>query len=200
MKQLTILVDIDSVVADTLPAWLLRIYQNTGVLATMDQITEWNMTACSPLNQLAPEQIYDILNEPGFTLNLPQLPGANENLRRLHNAGHQIYFVTARFGAVNMPETLAWIRKHFPWVKPEQQLNFIKNKHLFLGDVLIDDSADNLLAYRESHPTADLITIDYPYNRVEIEGLYRVPYGDDTWTKIREFVESLARVENENLH
>lgn len=200
MKKLTILVDIDGVVADTLPMWLAYIYQKTGVLATMDDITEWNLARCGPLTQVDPATIYDILNEPDFTTNIQPFPGASEKLEKLHDAGHNIYFVTARHGAVCMPETLTWLRRHFPWVDTKKQLSFIYDKHLMKGDVFIDDSTGNLALYREHHPTADLITIDYSYNQQDIDGIYRVPYADETWDLIYTHINHLAQVINENIH
>ena len=199
MKRLTILVDIDGVVADMLPAWLLRIYEKTGVLASIDDVTTWEMSA-PPLSEVSRDSMLDILNEPGFNLGLPVFTGADVYLKQLHEAGHKIYFVTARWGPVIMPETLSWMRKHFPWLQPEKHLCFIHDKSLLAGDVLVDDRMDNLVAYRAAHPRADLIAIDYPYNRIDVDGVYRVAYDREAWAKIYERIVILSMVDNENIH
>lgn len=201
-KKRRILVDIDGITADNMPAWLLRIYERTGILALMSDLTSWEIHKCPPLNQLREEQIFDILNEPGFTFGLPPLGGAVANLKLLQEAKNEIYFVTARFGPVGMPETVSWVRRHFPWMNPTRQLVFAHDKSIIDADVLIDDRPENLLAYKAVHPKAHLITIDYPYNQMDIPGLFRVPYNNPgVWTNIRNYIEFLDQVEkNAYLH
>ena len=200
MKHLTVLVDLDGIAVDTTPHWLFRIFEKTGVMAVPNDIRRWDLSQCPPLDKVPRELIFGVLDEPGFTLKLPPMPGVSSELKRLHDAGHKVYFITARYGANAMPETLAWLRIHIPWAVPEKQLGFFSDKHIIRGDVLIDDKPATLSNYRLINPAAELITIDYPYNQNAPDDVFRVEYGDQAWTTIRERIESLARVVNDSLH
>lgn len=195
-KKLTILVDVDGIVADTLPTWLEWIERLTGVKATPADITNWTLHACPPLNKLKPNQLYDILNMPGFNANLPLMPGAAKELFELHNQGHNLYLLTARFGDVCISETLKWVKEHLPFINPEKQMGFMADKHLVRGDVLIDDKGETLIKYQECNPSSKIVTINYPYNQMKIPGVIRVDKSEDSWFAIRKVIEDIS---DENL-
>jgi 5'(3')-deoxyribonucleotidase len=192
VKKLTILVDIDSTICDSLPRWLEVIAEKTGVKAQVSDITEWGMHNCSPLNRVDPKLIYGILNEPGFNRDLKPMAGAVEALKALMEEGHKVYFVTARYGPVGMPETLEWFARHLPFVDPKAQLVFMADKELLEADVLIDDRAETLERYWGAHPYSRLIAIEYAYNaRLKESAQYRtVPYGPGAWKKILKLATS----------
>lgn len=188
-----ILVDLDGIVTDTLPAWLDRIHYRTGVRAVPADITKWNLHENHPLTQCKPEELFDILNEKGFTLNIPQMTDARYYLEKLHKAGHDISIVTARFGTNCMPETLIWLREMMPWLNVEKKAWFCYDKHRITGDVLIDDKAETLIKYRSEHPNAKLITIDYPYNKHAPAGTHRVQKNGREWEAIESYITKLAQ-------
>lgn len=186
---MNILVDMDGILTDTLPAWLNRVYELTGVRAFGKDIKDWNLHKNPPLTDLKPNQIFDVLNEKGFTLSLPEMPEAFSNLKRLKEDGHDVSILTARYGDNCMPETIQWLVKNVgSWFDVEKKTWFCYDKARIVGDVLIDDKAETLIRYRQEHPQAKLITIDYPYNQgVSVD--YRVPYGPDAWDQIREYIQ-----------
>ena len=217
MKNLTIILDLDSTVCDSLPAWLEAIGKRTGVYAKVSDITGWNMHQCPPLNTLDPKAVYGFLDEPGFNLGLPVMAGAQDAVAKLTNEGHRLYFVTARFGKHGMPETIEWMARHFPAVNLKAQLGFFADKHLIEADVIVDDRAETLEKYWLSHPYSTCIGIGYPYNERLIDfdrrpdldeagqpkqvspgPQYRlVPYGPDAWSKIVKIITKVAKTDDD---
>lgn len=185
-----ILVDMDGIVTDTLPTWLNRIHETTGVLAVPADITRWNLNENPPLNTLKPNQIFDILNEKDFTLAIPQMADAVQFLKQLHDAGHDVSIVTARYGTNCMPETLVWLREMMPWFNVEKKAWFCYDKHRITADVLIDDKAETLIQYRKEHPNAHLITIDYPYNKHAPADTHRVHKNGYEWEQIESYIRN----------
>lgn len=187
-----ILVDLDGIVTDTLPAWLDRIYYHTGIRAVTADITKWNLHENPPLTLLKPNQIFDVLNEKDFTLGIPQMADACAHLKRLFDAGHDVSIVTARYGTNCMPETLVWLSEMMPWLKIDKKVWFVHDKHRITGDLLIDDKAENLILYRETFPEAKLITIDYPYNKNAPADTLRVHKNGYEWEQIERLVNELS--------
>lgn len=181
----------DGILTDTLPVWLDRIYYHTGIRAVPADITRWNLNENPPLTLLKPNQIFDVLNEKDFTLGIPQMPDACEFLKKLHDKGHELSIVTARYGTNCMPETLTWLQEMMPWLKIDKKVWFIHDKHRITGDVLIDDKAENLKLYRQHFPEAKLVTIDYPYNR-DIEVDFRARKNGYEWEQIESYINELS--------
>jgi 5'(3')-deoxyribonucleotidase len=181
-----IYIDVDSTIADCLPYWLDQIGLETDVWARPEDIHLWDMAACSPLDRVNPKVIYGLLNKPGFNLEMPIMPGAREHLATLLSCHeNEIYFATARSGAVCIDETYQWFAKHLPFVKKDQ-LIFTAHKHLLKGDVLIDDKAQSLVDFKKANPLALTIGIKYEYNK-HLHGDHNhnfVDYGPDAWYEI----------------
>jgi len=186
-----ILVDLDGIVVDTLPTWLKRIHETTGVLAKTSDITKWNLNENPPLDTVPFSQLIDPLNEKDFNANLPQMADACHYLHQLHNAGHDISIVTARSGTNCIPETLAWLKEKMPWLNVKK-IWFCYDKHRITGDVLIDDKAETLIEYRNAFPNAHLITIDYPYNQHAPEGTHRVQKNGYEWEAIESLITRIS--------
>lgn len=191
MKKLRLLIDIDGIVADTMPYWLNYIAAKTGVKARIEDITQYDLTKCPPLSQLEPHVIFDVLQEPGFTSNVPLMEGAFNVLKNLMNDGHEVYLVTARSGAVHIAETYQWVKTQLPFIDTRKQLVFIYDKHLLKADVIIDDQAATLTNYKAIHQNALTLSIEYPYNahlQVMSDPISRdvmlVEYGDTAWATL----------------
>jgi len=198
MRKLTIMCDVDGILADTLPYWLQKIGDDTSVRAEVSDITQWDLSKCAPLaGNVSPDVIFGYLNTPGFNLEVPVMPGAVEGVKKLMDAGHDVYFVTARFGSNGLPETLQWVAANFPFVDIRRQVVFLKDKYRFNADVIIDDCAENLEEYWGAHGFAQLIGITYPYNaRLESSPQYRmVPYSQKAWSGIVKHVGLVSRME-----
>lgn len=201
-----ILIDMDSILVDTLPTWLKRIEEKTGIKATVNDVKVWMFTQLAPFNNVAPEEILGILNEPGFNEGLPPMPGGIEAVQQLIKDGHEVYLVTARHGPVAMPETLKWVHQHLPTLN-ERHIIFCYDKHLLSADILIDDRLETLLKYQAVHPYAATMCIGYPYNEEFLlkstsgSMNYRVEYKSGStgmWDALLHAIKEYVRADGEN--
>lgn len=202
MKKLRILVDLDGIVANTLPYWLKRIAHKTKVVAQIEDIRQWDLHKCPPLDTVDPKIIFGLLNEDGFMENIPIFFGAAEGLQQLIADGHEIYLVTARTGLTSMPETLRWVKKNLPFINVEKQLIFCYNKELIEADVIIDDKPDTLIRYMSTHSHALALGIRYPYNEPMPEKIAQLFGPADylnhtlTWGQIVGYIKAYSLQEN----
>jgi 5'(3')-deoxyribonucleotidase len=191
-----ILVDIDGIITNTLPTWLQRIYETTGVKARLSDVTKWNLYENSPLSQVPIPDLLAPLNERGFTANLPMMADADIFLKKLYDAGHDISIVTARHGVVCIPETIEWFEAMMPWLDVHKKLWFVHEKHRLTADVIIDDKAEYLIDYKNAHPNAHLITIDYPFNKHAPTSTHRVLNNGHEWEAIESHIRKLNELSN----
>lgn len=175
-----ILVDLDSVLADTLPHWLKRIQLTTGRQVHVEDITDWDMTRCAQLADLTPTQIFSPLSSAEFMLSVPPMPQASKVLAQL-NEEHRVYVVTARW-LENATSTQQWLKEHFSFLR-RNQLIFCEDKKLIMGNVLIEDRPQTLTEFRQIDPYATVIKVEYPYN-VTAPCTHAVKYGLDIWPQI----------------
>ncbi len=191
MKKLTILCDLDGIVADLLGEWIRRANELHGTDIKLEQVDRWDIHECVPMGHA----IYKLLT-PSLFAAIKPVPGAVEALKSFHDAGHDVTIVTA---SASDPGTaaakIAWVREYLPWM--DRKDVFIGHKkHLIRGDVLIDDSPENILAYRKAWPDAQIVTIAYPYNaEVRFVTNFRAhshQHFASAWSSIRSYVDALA--------
>jgi 5'-nucleotidase len=171
-KKLHILCDLDSIVADLLPAWV-NVYNATyNDTLTIEQITEFDTHKfCKPECGI---KVYDLLTGELFE-SLPPVLGAIDGLKSLMAHGHTVHIVTAYSGA--QPDSarakVQWIRDKLPFID-RHMVTLTSQKHLISADVIIDDRADTI---EKCAPSMFKATIAYPYNKTA-QHLYNV-YAED---------------------
>lgn len=179
---MTILVDMDDTIEQLLRAWIRGVNEKYGRNAVYEDFKTWDVSA--PYPGLTKEQVYDIILQPGFWRTVEPIPGAAEGLRRLMEAGHRIYIVTATpFQSVSEKMT-DLLFKYFPFLTWDQVI-ITANKQLIRGDVLIDDGVHNLEG-------GDYVKIlmTAPHNlsyNAEANGMIRV----HSWAEIVEVIKGL---------
>lgn len=191
-----ILCDLDSTSADSLPHWLEAIHRDSGVRAEVEHITKWEMETCPPLDSLHPSQVFKHLETPGFTLGIPPMKDSVEVLQALQQDGHELLFVTARYGPVAMVETLLWVERHYPFLVARESVVFAAKKHVLEADMLIDDRGSLASKYALLHPQAQVILVGYNYNKGTerlAPNITRIDYGPQTWEKIHAQIRSLDK-------
>ena len=179
-KQLTLLLDMDSVCADLLTVWLYEYNKTYDDNLTADKIVTWDW---AHLTKCAAADLYKLTEKPGFFRNLPVMPGAIEVTTRLQQKGHIMFFVTAV--PYTTPTALydksQWVIEHMPHIGPKNVIAAHK-KDMIRGDLLLDDSPRNLSEFGKIK-----VAYDYPYNR-EAKADYRIR----DWFEFEKLVDELA--------
>ena len=114
------------------------------------------------------------------------LPDCVETIKKLHDEGHEIYFVTATETA-NIHKKFGFLQRTFPFINVRKRLICTHNKQMIKVDVLIDDCFDNLVGGEYEG-----ILFDYPWNRYcdvydTYDGIYRV-YG---WKSVPRIIREI---------
>lgn len=179
MKRLTILVDADDVIDDLLPAWLAVLNRMSGQSLEPEDITDWNIQKFYPT--LPADTVYAVPSGPEFWDLVGAVPGAEDGLKALLDAGHQVRIVTASHYStlhLKIPRLL----QLFPFLSWD---NFIvtDNKTLVRGDIMVDDNLRNL-----RDPSKFNILFDRPHNRAlreEENGVVRAHDWNDVLFAVR---------------
>ena len=181
-KKLTILVDMDDTIEQLLKAWIRGVNDKYNRQVVYDDVTSWDVSAAYP--GLTWEQVYEIPMQPGFWKTVEPIPGAAEALKRLMDAGHEIYIVTAT-PHESVPEKMNdLLFRYFPFLSWDQVI-ITGRKQMIRGDVLIDDGIHNL---EGGNYVKILMTA--PHNRgydAEENGMIRV----HTWAEVESVIEGL---------
>jgi 5'-nucleotidase len=163
VTSLTILVDLDSILADLDAKWYSTWNKLTGDTLHKSKVTEW-ATHKFCLNQ--DMRVYDVLNEDGFFRDLKPIAGGIDACRVLTKDGHRIIIVTAVPEESRTAEydKRMWVREHLPFINKK---DFVSThaKDSIRGDVLVDDGPHNIKAFRENNLTSMIATFDYLYNK-----------------------------------
>lgn len=149
MKQI-LLFDSDCVLADFANYWVNRyneLYDDD--ISVEDFNAEWG----SPPKVVKPEvgtDVYEIPKEPGFFEKLDPMPGAIEYFEKFcSDSRFDCYIVTAFSGHSEIAKgKMIWFEKVLPFFDAEKVI-LTKQKQLVHGDVLIDDSIENLIKWDE---------------------------------------------------
>lgn len=136
-----ILLDMDGVICDFLGPLIEQYNHLTGEGVKMESIVTYQTAKYVRKRGV----LFGIKDSPGFIRNLQPYPDALESIELLHDAGHDIVFVS---NATNAPssghEKREWLKYYLGhlWSKPQLVLTY--HKYLVKGDVLLEDSPSNL--------------------------------------------------------
>ena len=183
---MTILIDMDDVIEQLLKTWLEKANEKYGCNVQREDVREWTMHKAFPM--LTNEQVWSVTYEPGFWGCIEPMPGAAEAIRRLMDAGHEVFIVTATEYGHLYEKMHDLLFKYFPFLSWEQVI-VTSRKQLIRGDVLVDDGVHNLIGgeYRK-------ILFDAPYNRsfdTEANGMVRVHNWEEAEREILKIAEEM---------
>lgn len=175
----TLLIDMDAILADILKTWLPLINKDYNENLAVDNITNWNIANCT--KTATHDQVMEYLNNPKFFEDLDPIPGAIENLKKLHEEGFDIWIVTAPPYSCDTAFTgkLHWMAKHAPFI-PQDRVIFARHKGMIHGDILFDDGPHNLAEFPRT-----AVAMDYPFNK-DYEGP-RVKNWDEFYQFAQEY-------------
>lgn len=151
-----ILIDLDGVVADLHAKWI-RVYNDEWG----DDLTKARALLTYDLHEhVRPEcdrKIYELITRPSFFDDLEPVPGAVEAVRALGDR-HEVLICSAPACADSARAKIEWVARVLGLSR--KQVILTHRKELVEADVLIDDSPENLLAFRPGGRVA----FGYPYN------------------------------------
>lgn len=156
MNKRTILVDMDSILADFLQGILDLHNAETGDTAVKADVKTWD-------HQFAGGQdCYTYFKRPGFFRGLAPIDGAKDALKLLHERANTLIVSSATITDVPT-EKFKWLDKHMGFF-PRKNVIFAAKKGFVRGDVLIDDYPVNAEEWLPMNPGGKVITLAYGYN------------------------------------
>jgi 5'(3')-deoxyribonucleotidase len=189
-KKRTLLIDMDCILVDMLPPWILKYNEATGEAVQVSDVKDYNLTkVCTNIKALD-----SILHKPGFFYDMEPMPKAVEALQKLMDDGYDIVIVTQppRRAEYAVRDKRRWIKKYFPDFGLENMI-FCHRKDMIMGDLLFDDKPSHLLDWKKANPNGIAATLDWDYNNlpevnrvVSFRGSQK--YG---WVDFVEFVHSV---------
>lgn len=184
-----ILCDLDDVMWDLCGHWTDRIANDCGVSVSPNDITEWDMCRFYPT--LTREQVYAPLFAPDFFKDMNPIEDARETVGRMLWEGDSFYVVTATHYKTVGAKIEEMLRL-FPMLS-KNDVFITPMKERIFGDILIDDSVENVMKFARTGRPAILFT--RPHNKNK-----EVPHGAcrcDTW---RQIYRVIGIMECENIH
>lgn len=157
--KLNIGLDFDDVLSPFLPYTIEAINEKYNRSYTVEDIKGWNMLEYIDITW---DQLCSIWT-PEFVNSIPIKEEAVTLVNKLKSDGHNVYITTA-----------SWAPTHTDRVRkckdildiPEEDVIFIKHKHLLKLDLLVDDRIDNLLdEYGLPCENYERVLFDAPHNR-----------------------------------
>ncbi|ATP41170.1 5'-3'-deoxyribonucleotidase [Solibacillus sp. R5-41] len=173
MKK-SIAIDMDQVLADFYKKLRATYNENFGTSFTDE---EFLLTTQRDLPKEDAKKLFELINEPDYFRDLELLdPDAIEVIQELQEH-YEIFIATA---AMDVPGSFNakydWLMQYLPFLKT-QNIVFCGNKAVIHTDYLIDDSPDQLAAFKGTG-----IMYAMPYNAT-VEGFERV----NNWQEVRAY-------------
>lgn len=172
--MMTVLIDMDGVIADLLTPWCAAYNKKYNDDLTIDQFAKsWNVHSHVKCGY----GVYDILNTPEFFAELKLHRDAYQGLNDLKYLSMQgkirPVIVSCCGGIPNRASgKLQWLQTYAPWIIKDTI--FCSDKSLVHGDIIIDDRVDVLCAWKAAHPEGHAILMSAPHNISVDEDLYDV--------------------------
>lgn len=159
---MTILCDVDGVVADMLPAWLALYNADYGDSLTPEQITAWDVSLF--VKPECGKRIFSYLDSPDLYNNVLPVRGAANGIVVLREMGHRVVFLSACTGAEMVKAKVQWLNEFgFTTGMNDTILTGTDKpslKALIRGDLLIEDYEQNLNEFNGRG-----LLLDCAYNR-----------------------------------
>lgn len=140
--QIKIGVDIDNVVYSTTQAVLDVHYENTGERLYLSDIKTYCIE--DYVSEKYKKDFHKIFLDKRVWKRVELLPNCVKTIKKLHDMGHEIYFVTATETA-NVHKKFQFLCRTFPFIDVRKRLITTQCKQMIKMDVLIDDCVDNLV-------------------------------------------------------
>ena len=179
-------IDMDNVLCNLQEVVIDLFNKRHGTNYTMEDFTDYDVAQILPKNEAI--LMKTMYGEDNLYSNVKPIPGAQNAIEKLINAGHQIYVVSDVIPKT-YAEKVEWLRFYFPQID-EAHICAMKHKHMFKADILIEDNMANLLASHNYHR----ICLSYPWNINTNDWVYSI-HRCNNWNEIVEVVNKINDLE-----
>jgi 5'(3')-deoxyribonucleotidase len=157
LKDILILIDLDSTTYDLATPWLEwyngerwwcprhKKHEDLKPLTPQD-ITHWGWHDLT--HPCCQEKLYDFLWEPGMYASIKPFEGAQEAIRKVHEWGIGQAFCSTTISFTGPYDKMKAVQRDFPFIGKERVLITGGWKGGFGGQVLVDDGPHNLMAFK----------------------------------------------------
>lgn len=159
-------IDCDNVLGNLQDVVVDLFNERHGTNYALEDFTHYDVAQNLPKNEAV--LMKEMYGEANLYSYVKPIPGAQNAIEKLVNAGHQVYVVTDAIPKT-YAEKVEWIKFHFPQID-EAHIVAMKHKHLFRCDVMIEDNLQNLI----TSPNYERICFDYPWNREVRDYVYNI--------------------------
>lgn len=178
-------IDIDNVCVNTTSCILEQHYADTGERLTLDDIKTYYIE--NYVSDDYKDDFHLIFLKKEMWKRVKVLPNCVEVIKRLHDMGEEIYFVTAT-EPQNVAKKARFLQRTFPFLDIRKRLITTHCKQMIKCDVLIDDYEENL-----KNGAYFGILMNYPWNRnfddASDDKIYRV----FDWTQVEPMLEVIKK-------
>ena len=183
-------IDCDNVVCNTTESVLAQHYADTGEKLTLDDIKSYYIE--NYVSDDYKDDFHLIFYKKEIWKRVKVIPHCVEVIKRLHDRGDSIYFVTST-EPQNITKKARFLQRMFPFLDIRKCLITTHCKQMIGVDILIDDYEMNLI-----NGSYFGILMDYPWNRnfddASDDKIYRV----FDWTQVEPMIEYIQTLKNSN--
>lgn len=181
-----IALDCDNVICNTAESVLQQHYADTGEKLTLDDIKGYYIE-----NYVGDDYKYDfhlIFLKKEMWKRVKVLPNCVEVIKRLHDKGNEIYFVTST-EPQNVAKKARFLQRTFPFLDIRKRLITTHCKQMIRCDILIDDYEMNLI-----NGSYFGILMNYSWNSNFDESAYDNIYRVFEWTQVEPIIEYIKTI------
>lgn len=183
---MVIALDVDNVCVDTTACVLAQHYADTDERLTLDDIKSYYIE--NYVSDDYKDDFHLIFFKKEMWKRVQVLPHCVEVVKRLHDKGNEIWFVTST-EPQNVSKKARFLQRTFPFLDIRKRLITTHCKQMINVDILIDDYEMNLI-----NGSYFGILMNYPWNSnfddASDDKIYRV----FNWTQVEPMLEYIQKV------
>ena len=178
--------DVDNTIVNTTSCVIAQHYADTGEKLTLDDIKTYYIE--NYVSDDYKDDFHLIFLKKEMWKRVKVIPHCVEVIKRLHDRGDSIYFVTST-EPQNVAKKARFLQRTFPFLDIRKCLITTHCKQMIGVDILIDDYEMNLI-----NGSYFGILMDYPWNRnfddASDDKIYRV----FDWTQVEAMLEVITKI------
>ena len=178
--------DVDNTIVNTTSCVITQHYADTGERLTLDDIKTYYIE--NYVSDDYKDDFHLIFLKKEMWKRVKVIPHCVEVIKRLHDSGNSIYFVTST-EPQNVAKKARFLQRTFPFLDIRKCLITTHCKQMIGVDILIDDYEMNLI-----NGSYFGILMDYPWNRnfddASDDKIYRV----FDWTQVEPMIDYIQKV------